>query len=331
MFTFPCFAWATNNKELTPFVYPAFLNSLRANLSLGDDSTPPSLVGTPDSLRPTAMPSTGSLPPPSPSPLAQPPAVPGAPSDLLRNVPPLTTTLATTTDDKIEGLHLVADSVAQQRQLASKALIFHPLTIAVVVGLLAVAGQWLYDGTRGSYGIIATTCAGIVMAVLLSVRWASGGYIDLAEDVGTWKWLDKGSATGKEDDIILTKFGEEAIGALVLRGVRSDDGGNAPRKRRQNNAGLKGMIRAWTVKNRYRRKGIGLGLLEEAIKVCADRGWSGPAFADDHANSGRVLPSIFNGGFDRREKMARDILERTIEQGVGSPISGGGRGGKGRK
>jgi hypothetical protein len=331
MFTFSCFAWATNNEELTPFVYVAFLNSLRANLSLGDDSTPPSLVSTPDSLRPTAMTSTGSLPPPSP--LAQPPAVPDVPLDPLDNIPPLTTTLATTTDDRIEGLRLVADSVAQQRQLASKALIFHPLTIAVVVGLLAVAGQWLYDGTRGSYGIIATTYAGIIMAVLLSVRWASGGYIDLAEDVGTWKWLDKGSTTGKVDDIILTKFGEEAIGALVLRRVRSDDGGNiaAPRKRRQNSAGSKGVIRAWTVKNRYRRKGIGLGLLEEAIKVCVDRGWSGPAYADDHANSGRVLPSIFNGGFDRREKMARGILERAIEQSVGSPISGGGRSGKGKK
>ena len=327
-----CFAWITN--KLTQLIHAAFLNSLRANLSLGDDSTPPSLVSTPDSLRPTAMASsTGSLPPPSPSPLAQPPAVPDAPSDPLDNIPPLTTTLATTTDDKIEALRLVADSVAQQRQFASKALIFHPLTIAVGVGLLAVVGQWLYDGTRSSYGVIATTYAGIVMAVLLGVRWASGGYIDLAEEVGTWKWFDQGSAPGKEDDIIFSKFGEEVIGALVLRAVKSDDGSNvgSPRKKRQNNAGLKGVIRAWTTKYRYRRKGVGLGLLEEAIKVCADRGWGGPAFADDHANSGRVLPGVFNGGFERREKMARDMLERVLEQSGGSPTSGGGRGGKGKK
>src|SRR5271170_159104 len=99
--------WATSNEELTSFIYAAFLNSLRANLSLGDDSTPPSLVSTPDSLRPTTMASTSSLPPPSPSPLTQPPAVPDAPSDPLENVPPLTTTLATTTDDKIEALRLV--------------------------------------------------------------------------------------------------------------------------------------------------------------------------------------------------------------------------------
>ena len=277
--------------------------------------------------------STGSLPPPSPSPLAQPPAVPDAPSDPLDNIPPLTTTLATTTEDKIEALRLVADSVAQQRQLASTALIFHPLTIAVAVGLLAVVGQWLYDGTLGSYGIIATTYAGIVMAVLLGVRWASGGYIDLAENVGTWKWFDQGSTPSKEDGIIFSRFGEEIIGALVLRGVKSDDGSypTSPRKRKQNNLDLKGVIRGWTVKYRYRRKGVGQGLLEEAVKVCGDRGWSGPAFADDHANSGRILPGIFNGGFDRREKIGREMLERVLEQSGASPTSGGGRGGRGKR
>ena len=192
------------------------------------------------------------------------------------------------------------------------------------MGLLAVVGQWLYDGSMGSYGIIATTYAGMVMAVLLSVRWASGGYIDLAEDVGTWKWFDRGGTLGTEDDIILSKFGEEAIGTLILRGAKSDDCSNvaSSRKKKQSNQGLKGVVRAWTVKNRYRRKGMGRGLLEEAVKVCAERGWSAPAFADDHANSGRVLPGIFNGGFDRREKKARDMLEKVVEQ------SGGGKGGK---
>ena len=246
---------------------------------MGDESTPPSLVSTPDSLRPVAMASsTSSLPPPSPSPLAQPPAVSDAPQDPLSDVPPLATILATTTEDKIEGLRLIADSVAQQRQYASKAMILHPLTIATVVGLLAVVGQWLYDGTRGSYGIIATTYAGVIMAALLSVRFAAGGYIELAENVGTWKWFDKDSPPGREDSLILSKFGEEPIGALVLRGVKGDDGSNvgSPRKKRQHNAGLKGAIRGWTVKNRYRHKGVGTGLLEQAIKICADRGWSGP-------------------------------------------------------
>lgn len=300
---------------------------------MGDESTPPSLVSTPDSLHPTVMASlTGSLPPPSPSPLAQPPAVPDAPSDPLSDIPPLTTTLATTTDDKIEALRLVADSVAQQRQYASKAMIFHPLTIAVVVGLLAVVGQWQYDGTRSSYGIIATTYGGIIMAVLLGVRYMTGGYIELAENVGTWKWFDKGSPPGREDDLILSKFGEEPIGALVLRGVKSDDvsNGGSSRKKRQNTAGMKGIIRGWTVKNRYRRKGVGTGLLEEAIKMCADRGWSGPTFADDHANSGSILPGIFNGGFERREKMARDMVERLVQQSGGSPTIAG-KGGKSKK
>ena len=299
----------------------AFLNSLRANLNLENDSTPPSLVSTPDSLRPTVMSSsTGSLPPPSP--LAQPPTTVEAPADPLDNIPPLSTITATTTDDKVEALHLIADSVAQQRQLASKAVIFHPLTIAVWLGLLAIVGQWLYDGTNSSYGIIATTYAGIIMAVLLGVRWASGGYIDLAEEVGTWKWVDKDNDPGKEDTMLLTRFGQEAIGAIVLRGVKSGDANSAgsPRKKRQTGS-FKGVIRGWTVKTRYRHKGVGLGLLEEAVKVCTENGWSGPVFAEDHANSGRVLPTIFNGGFDKRDRRACEMLEKVIEDSGSSPTT----------
>ena len=308
----------------------AFLNSLRANLTLEHESAAPSLVSTPDSLRPTAMASsTGSLHPPSP--LAQPPLNVEQPVDPLDNIPPLSTITATTTDDKVEALHLVADSVAQQRQIASKTLIFHPLTIAVWVGLLAIIGQWLYDGTNGSYGIIATTYAGVMMAGLLGVRWATGGYIDLAEEIGTWKWVDKDNDSGNEDMMLLTRFGNEAIGALVLRGVKSADTNSvaSPRKKRQNGS-VKGVIRGWTVKNRYRHKGVGLGLLEEAVKVCGENGWTGPVFAEDHANSGRVLPTMLNSGFDTRESKAREMLKQVIEDCGASPTTAG-RAAKGKR
>ena len=55
-----------------------------------------------------------------------------------------------------------------------------------------------------------------------------------------------------------------------------------------------------------------------------------PTFADDHANSGRILPGIFNGGFARRDKLARDMLEKVLEQSGGSP-TGGGKAGRGKK
>lgn len=203
--------------------------------------------------------------------------------------------------------------------------------------MLAIVGQLLYDGTASSLSIIGTTYAGVTMATLLGVRWAGGGYIDRAEDVGTWRWIDKDNDSGKEDEILLTRFGNEPIGAIVMRGVKTGDtnGTGSPRKRRQNSGGTigktKGVIRGWTVKNRYRRKGVGLGLLEEAVQICADKGWSGPVFADDHANSGRVLPAIFNGGFDKRDRKARSMLGTIVEDGGGSPTSSGGRGAKDKR
>ena len=134
--------------------------------------------------------STGSLPPPSP--LANPPdnTYESQKTSLLADVPELLTKPATTDDDKIESLKLLADSVAQMRQQASKAMIFHPLTVGLLLLLIAIAGQWQYDGTSASLALVGVTAAGLFMAVLITVRWAVSGYIELAEQVGTWKWLE---------------------------------------------------------------------------------------------------------------------------------------------
>ncbi|KIW90797.1 uncharacterized protein Z519_08580 [Cladophialophora bantiana CBS 173.52] len=300
----------------------AFFTTLRANLILDLESTPPSLANTPDILRPTDMASSGSLPPPSP--LAQSSeaggeaaALPEKQADPLDSLPELGTKLAATEDDKVEALHLIADSVAQQRQLASATVIFHPLTLSALVLLLGLAYQNLYNGASSDWAIIGTTSAGILMAVLITVRWLTSGYIFEAERVGTWKWLNEGRAdpdkgiVGSEDEILLTRFGGDIIGTIVVRGVR-DSSGSAGKSRK--NAPVTGYIRAWTVKRRYRRKGVGQGLLEEAIALCQRKGWSGPEFAEDHANSANVLHPTFSGGFRKKEKQAREMLERVIEE-----------------
>ena len=178
-----------------------------------------------------------------------------------------------------------------------------------------------------------------------------GGYLGMAEELGTWRWLDEGlsgSGKGKEgegDEVLLTRFGEEIIGAVVVRGVRDVDvvgngggkGGKKQRQRSNSNSGsgsgsgkTKAVIRAWTVRQKYRGKGVGGALLEEAVRFSREKGWSGPVFAVDHANSGRVLPQIFNGGFDAREKRARRALESYVEEGYVGVGSGNGKGGKGR-
>ncbi|GIK07799.1 hypothetical protein Aspvir_003468 [Aspergillus viridinutans] len=217
-----------------------------------------------------------------------------------QEIPELKTYPATTKDDLIPALRLIADSVAQQRQTAARALIFHPLWLSAMVALIAVAYKVLYTDSS-DLPLIGTTGAGCVMAGLLAVRGLTGGYIEEAERVGRWEWLNARSSTGPEEqeqEVLVTKFGERIIGAVVLRGVPAA----AEDK-------VTGVIRAWTVERRYRRKGVGVGLLEEAVGVCQEKGWEGPVFDEEHANAKRVLPGLFNGGFERREKWARKVLE----------------------
>jgi hypothetical protein len=259
------------------------------------------------------------------------PSISQPPSD----PPPLTTTVVTSEDDKVEVLHLIADSVAQQRQYASSAILWHPLILSSMVALFAYLYKYFYTGWNFDLAVIGTTVSGFFMVVLATTRLLSRGYIDEAESVGTWKWLDKDRASdanntivGDSDDLILSRFGDVPIGALILRGVKPNRGGSHLRSgsnkssRRQNSNGrnspvpITGMIRGWTTKNRYRRKGVGTELLEEAVKICQDRGWQGPEFDADHANSKRMLPGLFNGSFEKRDRQARGLLE-SVKQEMG--------------
>lgn len=305
--------------------------------------------------------STGSLSAPLPSPLAQSSSFADNQAehtstsitsrDDHATLPTLTTTPATTLDDKVDALHLLADSVAQQRQLASKAIIFHPSTLSLLILALGLVFQYFYKGTQSDLAIVGTTSAGIIMSALITVRWMTGAYIEEAERIGTWKWLnlgrDGGAGTpgavvvGDEDEILLTRFGDEVIGTLFLRGVRESSGagdsasstsanttGNSSptkRARAAKNLPVTGQIRGWTVKQRFRHKGVGTALLEEAVSLTQRHGWLGPEFAKDQANSAKLLPSTFLGGFVKREKLAGEALERVkTEMGVDGGASGKG-------
>ncbi|KAF7512158.1 hypothetical protein GJ744_002320 [Endocarpon pusillum] len=212
------------------------------------------------------------------------------------------------------------------------------------------------------------------MAALLTVRWMVAGYLVEAERVGTWRWLgtdgydhnnNNNHNHNNKVEVLVTKFGDEVIAALVVAGV-VDAGGNVRRSssgggggggggggkkgHRSNNSGgagaatangtakIKAVIRAWTVRQKYRRKGVGAALLEEAVKLCRHKRWSGPVFAADHANSARVLPGLFNAGFEARERRAREMLERVVNVEMDLKSSSndngngnGGKGGRGRR
>jgi hypothetical protein len=235
--------------------------------------------------------------------------------DPLADIPPLTTTTLTSEDDKVAALKLVADSIAQQRQVASRAVIFHPITIAIYTGIVALTAQFVYK-TRSDFGILLTTLAGVTMTCLIAIRGLTSGYLNLAEDF-KWAWIQ--NEDGEEDTIIGSRYGEELIGACILRLERYGNGGGK-KKAKSGKSGGKGVIRAWTVRIKYRRGGVGTELLEEAVKVTRDKlGNSAEiGFAAEHANSKMILPSIFNGQFRKKEKKAAKALEAVLESMDGS-------------
>ena len=185
-------------------------------------------------------------------------------------LPQLSTYTAESADDRIEGLRLIADSVAQQRQVSSKMLIFHPITLATFAVVVAIATQFVLRWYN-DYLVVATSVGGITMTFLIFIRWMTGEYIGIAEDIDM-DWLG-------EDKVAVVKWGGDIIGSLVLGWADNDAAKKRGRRRRG-----KAVIRGWTVKLKYRGKGVGESLLEEAVKVAGEKGADGILFDGDHAS-----------------------------------------------
>ena len=108
------------------------------------------------------------------------------------------------------------------------------------------------------------------MTCLIAVRGLVSGYLTLAEDF-KWAWIQ--NEDGEEDTIIGSRYGKELIGALVLRLERNGNG-SGKKKAKSGKTGGKGVVRAWTVRIRYRGGGVGTELLEED-QICAQEGEEG--------------------------------------------------------
>lgn len=210
-----------------------------------------------------------SLPPPSPlsgpAEIAEPPAS----EDPLAGIPELHSYMAREEADKTAALKLVADSVAQMRQTANRALIFHPLNLALAIGVLSLFARWVYDAKQ-DWSLVGTSCAGVLMALLAAYRWCTQGYLHAAEGID-WEWIEGA-------DVIVTKFGEEVIGTVVVDWVS----GESSRQKRKK--AWRGEIRAWTVRLKYRGKGVGAALLEDAVKEARKKSAESLEFAEDHAS-----------------------------------------------
>lgn len=284
------------------------------------------------------------------------PDLESSPPDLASAQPSTTywTRLATNVDDRHAALRLIASSIAEQRQLAVRCILLHPVVLTATLLLLGLGLRWVYY-IRNIYrtlpaiflfSVLVTTC------VLLVLHQATRGYLHHSETVGTVAWLREGLRRGRsnsngnssknthppaEDDIIIAQDGnDELIGCLVLRTARTNaltqghpsaNGARAWRAHHRRSSScssytspmsagrLTGVVRAWTVNPSYRRQGAGLALMEEAVAICRVRRLDGPIFADDHAHSQRYLPRLFNHEFEVRDQHARRVLTDVI-QGV---------------
>ena len=209
---------------------------------------------------------------------------------------PLTTSITTSPQLKTEALHLIADSIAQQRQTASRTLIFHPLSLSLYVAILAVLSNYMWHD-NSDLPLVFTTTAGLCMTVLIGIRTITQGYLSHAEAM-KWSWLRSEGGIGElgediamrasDDAVIVTQFGEEMIGAVVVRLEPSEQiGAKKSRGGKRSTQGGTVLIRGWTTKLRYREKGIGRALLEEAVKLARETlGDSVEVkFADNHASS----------------------------------------------
>lgn len=272
------------------------------------------------------------LPQPSPSPLAATRNQPNAQAPD-SDVPPLSLEVLTKREDKVAALKLVADSIAQQRQVASLHLVFHPLLFGVLALALGITYRYTWAGPRQRHdlGLTLSLMSGVTMAYLAAIRMWTSGYLNVAEGM-SWDFLLKdvasenpdatNAANGNNEDIVLgARFGTEVIGALVLRLEPSPSANGSGRGRKNGHhrgnslyKGGKGVIRAWTTRLRYRGKGVGGDLLHEAVRITREKCGKDAAvgFAKEHANSTMVLPEWFNRPFRKQEVRAAKALEGVL-------------------
>jgi ribosomal protein S18 acetylase RimI-like enzyme len=222
----------------------------------------------------------------------------------LDELPDLSFEVLSRPQDLRDGMRLVADSVAQQRQSSSSVLVFHPACLAALAGALAITHALGTAYGAHDLGTRISIHAGVVLTYLLVIRYFTGGYVLLAEETDWVAWLRR--ADGKGDDVVIgARFGGEIIGALVLH---LEEGTSAPLFKHHTEG--KATIRAWTTRTKYRRRGLGSDMLREAVQLARKKLGDDAVieFADDHVNSTMLLHPIFNAHFKVTDNKARRAL-----------------------
>lgn len=223
-------------------------------------------------------------------------------------IPPLSYGILTSGEDREAALRLVTDSIAQQGQIANASVIFHPLCLA---GLVSGIAAFLRARQPLDLGTTLITVSGCIIAYLAAVRMLTGKFVRRAEAFRPRDFIV--GPDGREDIVMGARFGEEIIGAVILRPYlaepESEDGKKS--KKATSKAPLGGTIRAWTVRMKYRNKGVGGDLLRFAIIALQTIQGKDAAisFDDEHANHVKMSSEMFNRTFHKRDSRARAALK----------------------
>lgn len=182
-----------------------------------------------------------------PGPPQTPPALESEPEP----VPELTISHAASTAELIAAHKLIADSIAQQRATLVRSLLYGQphLTIPPYILLLS----WLY-AQNSNVATALLLSAGCTIAILSLCGRFADDYIEEAEKVGSTRGYEAMMESGRE--VVVARWGpeKEVIGVAVTELQKEGKGG-------------RGVVWALAVRLRYRKHGVGRGLLEEVVKV----------------------------------------------------------------
>lgn len=218
-------------------------------------------------------------------------------------LPPLSYGILTNEDERRTGLRLITDSIAQQSQTANASIIFNPLCIAGLASLLATM---LRARTTTDLGTTLITVSGTIICYLAAIRMLTSRFVGMAENFNAEQFLT--GPEGREDIVIGARFDGEIIGCLILRPYLSDTDFQKQSKASSKISG--GSIRAWTVRLKFRNKGVGGDLLRFAVTAIQTLQGKDAKISFDKANahSNRLPIPMFNRPFDKRDERAAAAL-----------------------
>ncbi|KAJ6789379.1 hypothetical protein PWT90_00932 [Aphanocladium album] len=224
-------------------------------------------------------------------------------------IPQLTYNIAQTIDEKRDALRLVADTIAQQRQVASTNIIFHPAVLGPFVALLA---GLVYRGRNDWVGAMILI-SGVIVAYLASIQYYTYNYLQRAESFNWKAFITPSTGNPEQQDIVMyARYGDNVIATLVLRLEKAKN--SSKTASRQPGDGSNAQIRAWATRLRYRNAGIGGDMLREAVTLARDSLGSAVAinFSNPHAHTIDTMQP-FTAPFRRREVRAEKALAQAIK------------------